>query len=82
LGPDHSGSFQGQYFTPCKSSGSECLGEFTGEIAIHFRALKNIHEPTVFLFPELAFCLECGVAEFVVPEGVLRLLAKGLAAGA
>jgi hypothetical protein len=37
--------------------------------------LKDINEPTVFV-PELAVCLECGMAEFVVPEGVLRLLAK------
>jgi hypothetical protein len=67
---------------PCKSCGSESLGEFTGEIAIHFRGLKNINEPTVFVFPELVVCLECGTAEFVVPEDVLRLLAKGRAAGA
>ena len=81
LEPDPPGSFQGQCFTPCKSCGSECLGEFTGEIAIHFRALKDINEPTVFV-PELVVCLECGMAEFVVPEGVLRLLAKARAADA
>ena len=33
--------------------------------------------PAVWVFPELAVCLECGIAEFAVPEAELRLLAKG-----
>jgi hypothetical protein len=32
---------------PCKSCGSDNLGKFTGEIAIHFSGLKNINEPHV-----------------------------------
>ncbi len=67
---------------PCKSCGSESLGEFTGEIAVHFRGLQNINAPTVFVFPELVVCLDCGHTEFVIPKGKLRLLAKGRAAGA
>jgi predicted nucleic-acid-binding Zn-ribbon protein len=67
---------------PCKSCGSENLGKFTGEIAIHFRGLQNINEAHVWVFPELVVCLNCGFAEFAVPETELRLLAKGRIAGA
>jgi hypothetical protein len=67
---------------PCKSCGSENLGKFTGEIAIHFRGLKNINEPYVCLFPELVVCLNCGFAEFAVSESELRRLTKGRVAGA
>jgi hypothetical protein len=65
----------------CKACGSENLGKFGGELAIHFPGLKNIDEPAVWVFPELAVCLDCGVAEFVVPEDQLRLLAKGRTTG-
>ena len=64
---------------PCKSCGSE-KQKFTAEIAIHFPGLKGIEKPIVWVFPELLVCLNCGDAEFVVPETELRLLAKGEAA--
>jgi predicted nucleic-acid-binding Zn-ribbon protein len=68
---------------PCKSCGSENLGKFTGEIAIHFSGLKNMNKPHIFfVFPELVVCLNCGFSEFAVPETELRLLTKGRAAGA
>jgi len=67
---------------PCKSCGSENLGKFTAEIAIHFRGLKNINEPHVWVFPELVVCLNCGFAEFAVAETELRRLVKGRAAAA
>jgi hypothetical protein len=44
--------------------------------------LKNIDKPTVWVFPQLIVCLDCGTAEFVVPETELRLLAKRDAATA
>jgi hypothetical protein len=58
------------------------LGSFNGEIAIHFRGLENINEPTLLLFRELVVCLNCGVTEFVVPQRELRLLAKRGGSGA
>jgi len=64
----------------CTSCGSANVGEFTGEIAIHFPGLKNIDKPAVWVFPKIAVCLDCGTARFVVPETELRLLAKGEAA--
>jgi hypothetical protein len=67
---------------PCKSCGSINQSKFTAEMGIHFLGLKNLDKPTVFVFPELIVCLDCGTAEFAVPEAELRQLAKGDAAAA
>ena len=67
---------------PCKSCGSVNQRTFTGEMAIHFPGLKNIDKPLVWVFSELAVCLDCGTAEFAVPKTELRQLAKGDAAAA
>jgi hypothetical protein len=61
---------------PCKSCLSVNQSKFTGEMGIHFPGLKNIDKPVVWVFPELIVCLDCGTAEFVVPEAELRQLAK------
>jgi hypothetical protein len=67
---------------PCKSCGSDELGKFIAEIAIHFPGLKNIDKAHVWVFPDLLICLNCGTTEFVIPERELRLLATGRDAGA
>jgi hypothetical protein len=61
---------------PCKLCGSVNQSKFTAEMAIHFRGLKNIDKPMVWVFPEVVVCLNCGVAEFSMPEAELRLLGK------
>jgi hypothetical protein len=61
----------------CKSCGSVRQPKFTAEIGIHFTGLKNIDKPVVWVFPELLVCLDCGTAEFAMPEAELGLLAKG-----
>jgi hypothetical protein len=61
----------------CKSCGSDNLRKFTAETAIHFPGLKGLGKPIVWVFPELLVCLNCGNAEFAVPETELRILAKG-----
>jgi hypothetical protein len=66
----------------CKSCGSLNQRKFTAEAGIHFPGLKNIEKPVVWVFPELVVCLDCGMAEFVVPEAKLFLLAIGDAAAA
>ena len=67
---------------PCKSCGSENISNnLTGEIAIHFAGLKNVDAPIVWVFPKLVVCLDCGIAQFAVPEDKLRMLQKGEAAG-
>ena len=67
---------------PCKSCGSVHQKKLNGDMAIHFPGLKNIDKPVVWVFPELIVCLDCGTAEFDVPEPELRQLAKGDAAAA
>jgi hypothetical protein len=65
----------------CSSCGSDNLGKFTGEAAVHFPGRENIDEPTVFIFPELVICLACGLTEFTVPNDELRVLSKRDALG-
>ena len=43
-------------------------------MGIHFLGLKNIDKPVVWVFPELVVCMDCGTAEFAVPEAELRQL--------
>jgi hypothetical protein len=62
---------------PCQSCGSINQSKFKGEIVIHFPGPKNIDKTGVWVFPDLVLCLDCGAAEFAVPEAELRLLAKG-----
>jgi hypothetical protein len=65
---------------PCKSCGSVNQKKFSAETGIHSPGPKNIDQPVVWVFPELVVCLDCGTAEFAVPEAELRQLAKGDAA--
>ena len=62
---------------PCKSCGSENLGNFGGEIAIHFPGLQNIDRPHVYVSAEVVVCLDCGVAQFAFAEEPLRALERG-----
>jgi hypothetical protein len=66
----------------CKSCWSDKLRKFTAETAIHFPGLKDLDKPIVWVFPELLVCLNCGNAEFAVPETELCKLAKGAAIAA
>jgi hypothetical protein len=64
----------------CKSCGSDKQNEFEAEINIHFRGLKGLDQPAILVFPQLVMCLNCGFAEFTVPETELRPLARHAAA--
>jgi hypothetical protein len=67
---------------PCKSCESANQKKFIGEMGIRSPGLKNIDKPTVWVFPQLIVCLDCGTSELVVPEnelGELRRLTKGKA---
>jgi hypothetical protein len=67
---------------PCKSCGSVNQKKFSAEMGIRFPGLKGIDKPVVWVFPDVVVCLDCGTAEFAVPEEELRQLAKGDAAAA
>lgn len=60
------------------ASGKEA--EFSAEINIHFSGLKNLDKPTVWVFPKLSVCLDCGFSWCTVPKAELALLARGIGA--
>jgi hypothetical protein len=64
----------------CPKCSSENQSSFNGEVAIHFPGLKGLNKPIVWVFPKLAVCLDCGFAQFAVPESETRLLKVGSAA--
>jgi hypothetical protein len=66
----------------CKSCGSTNQSKFIAEMGIHFPGAKNIDKPVVWVFPEIVVCLECGSAQFAVPETEMRQLSRGDAAAA
>ena len=66
----------------CKSCQSDNKRLFNGEVAIHFPGLKGLNKPIVWVFPKLKVCLECGLAEFAIPESELRVLGQDVPAAA
>jgi hypothetical protein len=61
----------------CRSCQSANQSAFNGEIAIHFPGLEGLDKPIVWVFPKLSVCLDCGFAEFTVPERELQVLEQG-----
>ena len=59
----------------CKSCHSANRSSFGGEVALHFPGLAGLNKPARLVFPKIAVCLDCGFAEFIVPESELRVLA-------
>ncbi len=64
----------------CKSCKSENHRNFNGEVAIHFPGLEGLNKPIVWVYPKLLVCLNCGFAEFAIPETDLRRLVESDAA--
>ena len=64
-------------YARCKTCQSENKKMFSGEIAIHFPGLPGLKKPIVWVFPTIALCLDCGRAEFAVPERELEVLQTG-----
>jgi hypothetical protein len=60
----------------CKSCTSANQRSFNSEINVHFLGLQNLREPSVFVFPKLLVCMDCGFTEFAIQEADLRLLGK------
>lgn len=58
----------------CKRCSSERQSTFNAEMNLHFPGYKNLEKPTVWVFPEVVVCLNCGYAEFSVPDAELRRL--------
>jgi len=64
----------------CKRCASDKRGKYTAEMNFHFPGAEGLDKPSVWLFPEVVVCLECGLAEFNVPEAELGTLRKDTAA--
>ena len=61
----------------CTSCQSEIRKTFTSEIAIHFPGIEGLNKPIVWVFPTISVCLDCGRAQFMVPERELKVLRTG-----
>ena len=59
---------------PCSSCRSTHQAEFTVEMNLHSRGLKNVDHPGVLLIQEVKVCLSCGNSRFITPEGELTQL--------
>ena len=58
---------------PCKSCHSIDQASISVEINIHPpHSLKNLNKPTVWAFPSLVICSECGFVEFVLSQDELH----------
>lgn len=58
----------------CSSCTSGNQAEFAAEINIHFLGLENLDKPSVFVFPKIFVCLDCGCSRFTIPEAELARL--------
>ena len=61
----------------CASCQSENQKTFASEIAIHFPGLEGLEKPIVWVFPKISVCLDCGMAQVIVPERELEVLRTG-----
>jgi hypothetical protein len=59
---------------PCRACRSGHPIEFPAELNIHFPGPENFEKPTVWVFPRLLVCLNCGFTEFFIPEADVRRL--------
>jgi hypothetical protein len=61
----------------CKQCADNNQREFSTEIAIHFPGLEGLKKPIVWVFPRVGVCLNCGFAEFGIPQRELTVLREG-----
>ena len=59
----------------CRLCASGNQAEFPAEMMLHFRGLKNVNKPAVWIFPTVLICLECGFSQFTAPKEQLMQLA-------
>ena len=59
----------------CKLCSSDNQSTFKTEMNFHFSGRDGWVKPSVWAFPEILVCLDCGFSEFVVAETELRALA-------
>ena len=63
----------------CKSCTSSRQMELLGEICLHFvGGLPSLEKTLVWVFPSVIVCLDCGSAQFSVPDTELKLIQENL----
>jgi hypothetical protein len=50
--------------------------QFPAEINVHFPGTEGRDKPTVWIFPRLLVCLDCGLTQFQIGETQLRQLSE------
>jgi len=50
--------------------------QFPAEINIHFPGMEGLDKPSVWVFPRLLVCLDCGFTHFQTAETQLRQLSE------
>jgi len=58
----------------CSSCHAGRLREYNAEINVHFPGLNGLNIPTVWVFPQLLVCLDCGQAQFKIPDAERKTL--------
>ena len=61
-------------FVSCQRCESLQLRKFTAEINMHFPGYEGLTKRTVWVFPQLLVCLNCGFTQFSIPESELQRL--------
>ena len=61
---------------PCHSCQSTNLSVFPAEINIHFPGFEGLDRPTVWAFPHLLVCMDCGVTQFTLSSDQVRELSE------
>jgi hypothetical protein len=62
--------------TPCKACHSANQRTFTAEINIHLPGRRGLDIPTVWVFPSILVCMDCGTAQLTIPEAERKELAN------
>jgi hypothetical protein len=64
---------------PCPSCSSGHQMEFPGEICLHFPGgLESLDKPPIWAYPKVVVCLDCGLAQFTVPDAELSVIQENL----
>lgn len=66
-------------FMACKKCGSVRQKALNAEMNLHFPGIEGLDKPTVWVFPEVVVCLNCGFAEFSIQKPELRRIEEGSA---
>jgi hypothetical protein len=64
----------------CSSCASTNQTQFVAEVNLHVSSPGNLNQPAVLVFPKVLVCLDCGVAQFTLPESELGQLRRDIAA--